>query len=180
MNPNKNITLYAQWYVNVTLVANSMRGAWNGKPYTVTGYKTDLGDRYINVDFPGVSATRTETEVGKYPVKIKGATVNKTTDSNEKYLVTRIEDGELSIEKNFPDYTLPKPLVLTYNGKDQALIEPGTTNGGTMIYKLEGQEWSEKLPTGKDEGVYAVWYAVLGDKHYENSQIHIVVARIEK
>ena len=98
----KNVDLYAQWYTDVTLVANSKEANWTGKPITVKGYHVIMpgGSTDTDVTFPGVSASRTETDPGAYPVKIEGAKVNETTDKDGEFIVTKIQDGKLVIEKN--------------------------------------------------------------------------------
>ena len=70
-----------------------------------------------------------------------------------------------------------RPGTLIYNGKEQQLVIPGTTEDGTMVYLLgtddvtppEG-EWSESIPTGKDVGEYFVWYIVQGDENHNDTE----------
>ena len=97
MSFKKDVDLYAQWYTDVTLVANSKEANWTGKPITVKGYHVVMpgGSTDADVTFPGVSASRTETDPGTYPVKIEGAKVNETVDAEGELLVTKIQDGRL-------------------------------------------------------------------------------------
>ena len=165
----EDITLYAQWYANVTIVANSKQVRWTGKPVTVEGYRAwHAGKRIDDVTFKGVTASRTETEIGAYEVKVQGATVNKTTDKDGEYLVTGIESGVLLIGKAIPSLEKPKARSLTYNGKDQPLVEAGKTKDGRILYSLNHENWSKNIPTGKDAGDYVVWYRVEGDWRHEN------------
>ena len=85
----------------MTLVAYSKRAEWTGKPVTVKGFTVLIrGQKLLTpASFPGVSASRTETEPGTYPVKVKGAKVNETTDRDGKFLVTEIKDGKLVIKE---------------------------------------------------------------------------------
>lgn len=66
----KDTTLYAQWYTNVTLLGDSLQSTWTGKPITVDGFDAVRADysQVTRTTFPGVSATRTETDPGTYPV----------------------------------------------------------------------------------------------------------------
>ncbi len=102
-----NITLYAQWYVNVIIMAYRRQVKWTGKPQSVKGYSVILESNtdYVVKDavFPGVTASCTATDIGIYPVEVKGAIVNKTTYRDGVYIVTGIRDGTLMILK--PDAT---------------------------------------------------------------------------
>lgn len=104
---NESITLYAQWYTNVIIMAYRRQAMWTGKPQSVEGYSVILESdtNYVVPDavFPGVTASCTATDIGIYPVEVKGATVNKTTDRDGVYIVTGIRDGTLMILK--PDAT---------------------------------------------------------------------------
>ena len=55
---------------------------------------------------------------------------------------------------------------LTYNGNDQALVSDGTANGGTMQYSLNGTNWTDTVPKGKNAGNYTVYYKVKGDSDH--------------
>lgn len=58
----------------------------------------------------------------------------------------------------------PTARDLTYTGKSQELIEPGSIAGGTMVYSLsENGEYSETIPTRINAGTYYVWYKAEGD-----------------
>jgi len=104
---NESITLYAQWYTNVIIMAYRRQAMWTGKPQSVEGYSVILESdtNYVVPDavFPGVTASCTATDIGIYPVEVKGAIVNKTTDRDGVYIVTGIRDGTLMILK--PDAT---------------------------------------------------------------------------
>ena len=59
---------------------------------------------------------------------------------------------------------------LVYNGRPQALIEPGEAENGTMVYamcapnaKPAEDAYSETIPTGTNVGKYDIWYKVIGD-----------------
>lgn len=62
------------------------------------------------------------------------------------------------------DGTLPDAIEgLTYNGKDQKLIIPGTYRDGMMEYSLDGETYSTSVPTGKNAGDYTVYYRKVGE-----------------
>ena len=52
---------------------------------------------------------------------------------------------------------------LKYNGNDQALVNEGVADGGTMQYSLNGTDWTNTVPKGKNAGDYTVYYKVVGD-----------------
>ena len=84
---------------------------------------------------------------------------------------TNYEDITLTVNVNATNklvttVTAPTANALTYNGAEQALVTAGKTTGGTMLYRLDGSEWSEHIPTAKNAGKYTVWYQVQGDAEY--------------
>ena len=58
---------------------------------------------------------------------------------------------------------------LTYNGSNQALLNAGSTNDGTMQYKLaSATEWSSTIPTAKNSGTYEILWRIQGDdSHFD-------------
>ena len=74
----------------------------------------------------------------------------------------------------------PTANDLTYNGSEQQLIIAGTANGGTMQYSLNGEDYSETIPTGKDAATYTVYYKVVGDSNHNDTIAQSVEVTIEK
>lgn len=83
------------------------------------------------------------------------------------------------IEKPAAECTAPISLALTYNGQVQALVEAGITEDGIMQYSLDGETYSETIPTATDAGTYTVWYKVAGDKDHSDSEAQSVTVTIE-
>ena len=52
---------------------------------------------------------------------------------------------------------------LTYTGFAQNLVNAGETEGGTMLYSLDGTNWSADIPQGMNATTYTVYYKVQGD-----------------
>ncbi|MDO4803711.1 MAG: DUF5979 domain-containing protein [Lachnospiraceae bacterium] len=68
-----------------------------------------------------------------------------------------------------PSVTAPAPIDnLTYNGSAQDLVEAGSAEFGTMLYSLDGEDYSEDIPTATDAGEYAVYYKVEGGDGQED------------
>ena len=75
----------------------------------------------------------------------------------------------VTIAKAVPTVTAPKAKTgLEYTGEAQALIEEGSTTGGTMEYSLDGKNFATTIPTATDAGTYTVYYRVTGDANYKD------------
>lgn len=124
------------YYKNVTLESNSGTFTYDGKDHSVSGYdvitKADNGkDVKVDAEFSGVSASRTEKDIGSYPVtfNIRGDVFDKEaligeTDSNSYYIVSDVEEGTLTIEKIKDEVTVKitgNTKTVTYNGKEQSV-----------------------------------------------------------
>ena len=74
----------------------------------------------------------------------------------------------------------PTPLVLTYTGSAQALVDAGEAAGGTMQYSLDGEQFTAEIPTSTATGSYTVYYKVQGDANHEDTEAQSVIAVIGK
>lgn len=156
------------YYKNVTLESNSGTFTYDGKDHSVFGYdvitKADNGeDVKVDAEFSGVSASRTEKDIGSYPVtfKIKGDVVDKEaligeTDSNSYYIVSDVEEGTLTIEKIKDEVTVKitgNTKTVTYNGKEHSVTGYATDVGDKPItVALKGGKVAEAK--GTDVGTY--------------------------
>ena len=60
--------------------------------------------------------------------------------------------------------TPPQPVAgLVYTGNAQALVTEGTASAGTMVYSLDGVNYSAAIPTETAADTYTVYYDVLED-----------------
>lgn len=109
------------------------------------------------------------SEAGSYGVYL-------LTSGEGLYLCKR----SLKITKIAPSYTAPTANTLTYNGKAQALVTAGSTNDGTMMYSLDGENWSRIIPTKTDQGTYSVKYKVVGDKNHKDTEAKSVNVTIDR
>lgn len=107
------------------------------------------------------------TDVGEYNVQL-------TLKDPTNY---RWEDGTIdttvkfNITKATPVVTKPTTKTLTYNGSEQELVNAASTNGGTVKYSLDNQNWSTSIPTGKDAKEYTVYYKVEGNKNFKDVDV---------
>ena len=98
---------------------------------------------------------------------------------NGKYLETYFSVVDNS--KPAPAYTAPTAKTgLTYNGQAQELITPGSTNDGTMQYKLGTGAYSTTLPTATNAGDYTVYYKVVGDATHNDTAEESITVKIGK
>jgi len=82
-----------------------------------------------------------------------------------------------------PNYISPTPISnLTFNGVLQNLINPGSVSvGGEIKYSLDGSEFSQTIPQGKDAKQYTIYYKVFAtDPLYTDSPVYSFNAEISK
>ena len=115
------------------------------------------------------------TDAGEYTVK---ATIAETTNYNGAEAT-----ADFTISKAAPTVTAPTAISdLAYTGNAQALVNAGSTTGGTLQYKLGANgAYGTSIPTGTDAGTYAVYYKVVGDNNYndvaEAGPVNVTIAQ---
>ena len=162
--------------VNVTIgkVNSSVSTAPTAKTLTYTGSDQALVNagtasggtmQYCLTQDGTYSATiPTGTNAGDYTVwyRVVG-------DSNHNN--TTVQSIDVTINKATPVVTAPTAKDLTYTGSAQELINPGTTTGGTLQYRVNGGVWSTEIPKGIDAGTYSVSCRVEGDANFNGTEI---------
>ena len=114
------------------------------------------------------------TNAGEYTVK---ATIAETTN----YLGGEATADFTIAKANASVNTAPTAKELTYNGQAQALIDAGSTTGGTMQYKLGADgTYSTTIPTATNAGTYTVYYKVKGDGNHNDVAENSVEVTIKK
>ena len=93
--------------------------------------------------------------------------------------------GTVNISKAEPSYTAPAARELVYTGEFQELLDPGSTEDGTMVYVLDGDgdylddnAYGQGIPTRKDPGTYGVWFKILGDDNHLDTEPQYVEVTI--
>ena len=84
----------------------------------------------------------------------------------QSHKVTRVVS--LTVTKADPTFTAPTGLSLTYDGSDQTLIQPGSTQCGELRYSLNTESYSVIPPDGRDAQSYTVYYVLIGGDNYKN------------
>ena len=129
---------------------------YNGNQQSAATIQVTVGGNQLtlNEDFIVTSNTG-GTNVGSYNVTVQGIGLYKGNAS-----------GTFTINKVTPTVVAPVPNVLTYNGTAQKLVTPGSTNFGTLKYKVGSSgSYSTNIPTRTRGGAYTVYYKVDGDSN---------------
>ena len=91
-------------------------------------------------------------------------------DATDLYNSCTTSATQFKVTEAAPSVVPPTAKTLTYTGEPQDLIEPGSIEGGTMVYSLSKDgEYSKAIPTGTDAGYYTVWYKAAGDTQASGS-----------
>lgn len=114
-----------------------------------------------------------------------------------------VSDGQLNITMRYQDengnmqdlwerpassVTTEPSLVsgLTYTGSEQALVNGGTANGGTLVYAVgtnattaPTEGWGSDIPKRTAAGTYYVWYKVRGDIDHSDSTAKCITVTIK-
>ena len=164
-----------------------------------SGNKTTLNNITVNWEkvkkptveskvYTGQTLTANISENGLYTVKENNGGINVgeydvqlTLKDPTNY---RWEDGtvdttvKFNITKATPAVTQPTTKTLTYNGSEQELVNAASTNGGTVKYSLDNQNWSTSIPTGKAAKEYTVYYKVEGNKNFKDVDVQEITNKI--
>ena len=130
-----------------------------------TGGTVVFMDPTTRNDLTGIPTGKNAGEyVFLYRVDVGGGGENKFISSEPVEITATIKRAK-------PVVTAPVPKTLTYNGYYQALVDPGTTSVGKLLYNLENNgAGSDSVPRVEDAGTYKVWYFVsLSDLTAEES-----------
>ena len=104
--------------------------------------------------------------IGEYTIYFTAAKDGYTVQSAEKKLtVTKAAIPASAINA-------PAANALTYNGKEQKLVTPGSVDAkyGEMQYRLgTSGGFSTAIPTAADAGTYTVYYKVAGAEGYNDT-----------
>ena len=105
-----------------------------------------------------VKPSVTDSENTEYEV-----TFTPMDSENFKSVTTNVT---LKVNKATPTVTAPIANPLTYNGSEQELITTGSTDFGTLLYSLDGTNYSDAIPTATDAGTYTIYYKVEGSDNW--------------
>ena len=92
-----------------------------------------------------------------------------------------VGSATVNIQKFDPTYIYKPTAIdgLSYTGQPQKLITSGSTNDGTIYYRLgEEGEWSTSICTATDVGTYTCYYKIVGDSAHKDSEVESIVVSI--
>ena len=148
-----------------TLTWGTASWTYDGNAHSVS---VTVGGLVNNDQISAETSGNSITEPGTATATVIGLVASKGNANN--YKLPSNVSKTITINKATPTVKAPTAKSLTYNGSPQTLINNGTTNGGTMYYRLgTGGEYSAELPQATDAGTYTVYYKVIGDEHYNDT-----------
>ncbi len=159
--------------------------AGDGVSYTVS-QSTAINNNKYAVTYGGNTSINYTITDSRYKVKSISASYGTNySEQDGKVNVNSIERPvtitiatELKPEAT---YTAPTAKTLTYNEKQQELVNKGTSTEGTLMYSLEENgTYSENIPKAKNAGEYTVWYYVKGDANHLDSTKQFITVSISK
>ena len=179
-----NTTLFAKWTINqakVTTAPTAKTGlTYNGSAKAlVNAGAASNGTMNYRIGTSGTWSTSipTATNAGSYTVQYCAKGTGGASDSG-------IGNVQVTIAKANPTVTAPTAKSgLKYTGSAQALVNAGSTTGGTMQYKVGNGSWGTSIPTGTDVGSYIVSYRVVGGTNYNDnsgSSFQVTIAQSDQ
>ena len=179
---NKSYT--ANWQVNqasVTTAPTAKTGlTYDGSAKAlVNAGVASNGTMYYRIGTSGTWSTSvpTATNAGTYTVQYYAKGTGGASDSGTGSV-------QVTIAKANPSVTAPTAKSgLKYTGSAQALVNAGSTTGGTMQYKVGNGSWGTSIPTGTDVGTYTVYYQVVGNTNYNGnsgSNFQVTIAQSDQ
>ena len=112
------------------------------------------------------------TDAGDYTVKAEiAATQNYNAGSAVANFTIQLADPSI--------ITPPQVINLVYNGNAQNLVSAGEAEDGLVIEdSLDGETWSEDIPTATNAGDYTVYYRTKADENHKAGETYKVKASI--
>ena len=182
-NASANQELTIKAFISATVTFKVVNGSWDegegdaataDKTVTLTGYEGDT--LKLSADqIPAVGTKPADTyKAGSWDVT--PSTETAITEATT-YTYTYAQKEAAVVTK------APKAKNLTYTGSAQELVTAGTATGGEMQYALgtateATEQYTTSIPAKTDAGTYYVWYKVVGDGNYSDTQPTPVTVKI--
>ena len=142
---------------------------------TYSGWKAQDNEEVLVGEMTFECEYNTNSNVGTYDINISGVEA-------QNYEITFVS-GVLSVNKADATITNTPNAIndLVYSGEEQALITEGTAEGGRIVYSLDGNTFTEDVPTATNAGEYTVYYKIVGDEnHNDVEETNSIVVIIKK
>ena len=167
----------------VTIAPKTFDGTTDVNDATITAVvnASDLvsGD---SITISGLKGTYDSVSVGTKTVTLNSGNVTVTGTNWEKYDIAYPKTATGAILSAAATVaTAPTPNTLTYDAsKAQELVTVGTVTGGTMVYSLDGTNFTAAIPKAKEAGKHTVWYKAQGDSNHTDSAVDTVEVTISQ
>ena len=111
-------------------------------------------------------------------------TVHYKVDGSDNWNAVIAQTVEVTIAKaDITMTTAPAAIEnLAYSGSAQTLISAGVASFGTVLYSLDGTNFSDALPQGTNVGAYTVTYKVEGSDNWnavEPQTVEVTIAKAD-
>ena len=155
----------------MSVTASGYTGTYDGKAHGITvsaleGATVKYGTTSGTYD---LTASPTYINVGTYPVYYQVTKTGYTTITGSK---------TVTIGKAAPIVIAPTAKKLTYTGQAQELVGAGSATGGTMLYSMDGQNYSTTIPTGTTAQEYIIYFKVVGDNNHTDVEANSITSII--
>ncbi|MBR7151823.1 MAG: hypothetical protein IKD02_05755 [Clostridia bacterium] len=139
-------------------------------PTVTVAIKTGNGTYDLNNDkYYYIEYTGDKKSAGEQGLEVRFSTEIRRNDEEAPDLTP--EEVTWTIKKGAAAVIAPviNNTTIFYNGTEQALYDMiGSTNDGTVMYKVNDGEWLSYMETKKDAGEYDVYYKVVGDSNHND------------
>ena len=127
-----------------------------------SGWKAQDNEEVLVGEMTFECEYNTDSKVGTYTIYIGGVEA-------QNYEITFVS-GVLSVNKADATITNTPNAIndLVYSGEEQTLITEGKAEGGKIVYSLDGNTFTENVPTATNAGEYTVYYKVVGDENHNH------------
>ena len=142
---------------------------------TYSGWKAQDNEDVLVGEMTFECEYNTNSNVGTYDINISGVEA-------QNYEITFVS-GVLTVNKADATITNTPNAIndLVYSGEEQTLITEGSAEGGKIVYSLDGNTFTEDVPTATNAGEYTVYYKVIGDEnHNDVEETNSIVVIIKK
>ena len=177
----------------LTVTATGYTGAYDGQAH---GIGVDVGDSGASVYYAaneltaqnfataGSTTAPSYSDVGEYTVYYYVYSKNYTPDVAAGSQTVSIEQAAAPAAESLTDAQKPAAKAeLIADGSEQPLVTaPTLPEGYTKVqYSLDGETWTDEIPTGKDPGDYSVQVKYVGDKNhsdFEGETVNVTVGSL--
>lgn len=162
---------YTDW-VHVSIAAQTYSGEALTPIATVTDTKSGTAVTLVEgTHYRLVMPDGTMTDASDYTIKVKGIGDfgNSTTAT---FTIERLPANATVV-------TAPTAIEgLEYNVNPQTLVTAGVAEGGIVLYSLDGESYSEDLPTATRPGTYTVYYKAHSDDNHLDGEAQTLTVTI--